>query len=142
MRENEFKFWSGTKMFADIQTVMECMRQQMIFESDSPLVGYDHIGIHGAAFLQYTGLKDAKGVKIFEGDIFNQKCDKRHPNGGYIGGTFAYHPENSVVVEFRDGAFWVGSELLNEYLNFHALDGHHVDLIGNIYENSELLERA
>lgn len=63
---------------------------------------------------QYTGLKDKNGKKIFEGDIVR-----------YI--------DNDLIeyVEFIDGVFFAGSEELR-----YA----YCEVIGNIYDNPELLE--
>lgn len=74
---------------------------------------------------QYTGLKDENGIEIYEGDIV-----RTH----YIGGDGV---ENDEVI-FDRGCFCVNySEdyhpLLNEV-------NHCSEVIGNIYDNSELLE--
>lgn len=67
--------------------------------------------------LQFTGLKDKNGKEIFEGDIVKFKV---------IGG------ERKEVIIFEDGCFLAGSFYLNR---------KDVEIIGNIYENPELLER-
>ena len=90
--------------------------------------------------MQFTGLYDRNGEEIYEGDIFNRRCDKAHPDGGYIAGTSAYHPENSRVVEFRGGAFMIGHQSLAEFWGFIVIPGHAQDRCGNIYENPELLK--
>ncbi|WP_052124671.1 YopX family protein [Lysinibacillus odysseyi] len=73
--------------------------------------------------MQYTGLKDKKGIKIYEGDIIHLK----HETG------YQEWDENKEVVEFSMGAFSCSI--------YSTPDGGcDCEVIGNIYENPELLE--
>ena len=89
---------------------------------------------------QFTGLKDKNGKEIFEGDIFG----------------FTVYPENNppymqyMVVEYKIGDSYVGFQLLSR-LQVKILNGEYKgmnlypiwennEIIGNIHENSELLE--
>jgi uncharacterized phage protein (TIGR01671 family) len=73
--------------------------------------------------LQYTGFKDSKGVKIFEGDIL-----KNH--AGHTG-VIIYDPPAFEIENGMDGRMTLSS--------FKGKDGSMVR-IGNITDNPELLE--
>ena len=74
-------------------------------------------------FLQYTGLKDKNDKEIYEGDILSIPPDAHH------------HYEERNVVEYGDGVYLLEDHGL--YLNDWNEMG---EVIGNIYENPELLE--
>lgn len=73
---------------------------------------------------QYTGLKDRKGTDIFEGDIVN-----------------IIRAEENGKVEWRenDAVFEVVGDCL-EASFLENLYGRDVEVIGNIYDNPELLK--
>ncbi|RXF36329.1 DNA-packaging protein [Enterococcus faecalis] len=72
------------------------------------------------ALMQSTGLKDKNGVEIFEGDI-----------------GWDDHLEVHGQVIFENGAFKYEWDNISEDL-FEVTDD--IEIVGNIYENSELLE--
>ena len=84
---------------------------------------YEWRGIDDGYLMQYTGLKDKNGTKIFEGDIV------RYDNGfGII--TWS-DPDSSYMCVDEGGEYWAWiSEL---YMPS-------VEVIGNKFDNPELLE--
>jgi uncharacterized phage protein (TIGR01671 family) len=144
MREIKFRAWDK------IGKIMIDWPVNVYTDEEGPWWSADHIGETGntiASFdgktgvlMQFTGLFDKNGKEIYEGDIFNYKYDKRAEGGGYIAGTYGYHPENAQVVEYRNGCFMVGHESLYDFVAFSKLPGHGKEVIGDIYSNPELLK--
>lgn len=79
--------------------------------------------------LQYTGLKDKNGKEIYEGDIVLIRIEE----------TSILH---KTVVKFKHGAFIADIIGKNDYIYlFHfGFNKDDFEVLGNIYENSELLE--
>ena len=77
--------------------------------------------------MQCTGLKDKNGRLIYENDIVKTLYTK--PNGEVI--------NRNCVVEFNRCAFWINYVIGASYLDN---DDCIYEVIGNIYENPELLE--
>jgi uncharacterized phage protein (TIGR01671 family) len=82
--------------------------------------------------MQYTGLKDKKGKEIYEGDIV--KFSTRVTN---------VTSENLEVEWGPASGAWVVNSLedLVPYFLYEAVRHYNPEVIGNIYENPELLKR-
>ena len=83
--------------------------------------------------MQYTGLKDKNGKEIYEGDILSIS--------EYADGDFIIKPHNSKVV-FVEGGFRLNAiDSLFEYESLSHISLNKIGcIIGNIYENPELLK--
>lgn len=73
---------------------------------------------------QYIGLTDKNGKKVFEGDIV--KANDAHTKMSFIG-----------VVKFDNGSFYICDSNFNSH--YRWMD-YEVEIIGNIYDNPELLD--
>ena len=90
---------------------------------------------------QYTGLKDKNGKEIYEGDIV-----KRHEH--FVESEHCHVMSSIGQIKFLDGSFGFYKEKGNMYL-FNSLHDeleyeelNHYEIIGNIYDNPDLLEKG
>ena len=74
---------------------------------------------------QFTGLTDKNGRKIFEGDIVKTSH----------GGSTYY-----AKIEWDDGSFWVTNHDIQMPSYISEVSKTYLEIIGNIYDNPELLE--
>lgn len=128
----DFRFWSGSRMFYSddpLQTspIMDCMKDQIYYNLQARRpASYDHIGIHGAAFMMWIGLLDSEGKKIYEGDLVASIWNDEIPLRQVI---------------FQAPAFVVKSPNSDTWTNFmfHPEEKQVFKVVGNIYENPDLL---
>ena len=137
-REIKFRVWDKTSDSMlyqdDFERVELDTKNKMVTliaeeESDKSHYVLDYEDSIEAEILQYTGLKDKNGKEIYEGDIL---------------GRHEYWP---IRIEYDKGCFMVrdldkvryNNLILNVPIcNFESINDWKV--IGNIYENPELLE--
>ena len=121
----------------------------LAFEEYAPLVQL----LNQKGVMQYTGLKDMSGKEIYEGDIIRRDFEVGHEvidpvslgvmdyeisESGYFVGVVSYRPTEGYVLNKcrkynEDGTLQAkksGVKIYSQYAN----------VIGNIYENPELLE--
>lgn len=85
--------------------------------------------------MQYTGLKDNNGVEIYEGDILLFALYDCYDKDTICNGTIVFsNCEFKLKIQFEDGS----TQYDNLYYSYNANCGG-VEVIGNIYENHELL---
>lgn len=99
-RPIEFRIWSKER---------KCMGYIDLSSSDMG----DPTWLDEDNIMQFTGLLDKNGTKIFEGDIVNEN----------------HHESPSFVVEYNDGVFVPFGDFRSDIFY----------VIGNIYQNPELL---
>lgn len=84
--------------------------------------------------IRFTGLKDRNGKEIYEGDMFGKLGgDNDRPNEYEVRGQVKFDTDFSMfIIELTNGG-WMQ---LYEYMN---TNGNSREIIGNIYENPELV---
>ena len=96
---------------------------------DGVYMTYDEcIGVDPETVCQFTGLYDKNGRKIFEGDIVEGNSE-----------YFTYtHPYGKVV--YDGGQYLISFDDVLEDIECLGAWANDVEIIGNIYDNPELLE--
>ena len=114
MREIKFRCWFDNQMHK-VEDISFKGKTINLFAADI-------IKFENGILMQYTGLHDKNGKEIYEGDIVKSYYYIYTPNG-------EQERFNQKVINYND--------VLCEY-NINAFDN--LEVIGNIYENPELLE--
>lgn len=118
-----FRAWD--KLNNEMSVVEQINFNRGEFES----IGYGISSLRGAdkiELMQSIGLKDKNGKEVFVGDII--KCTRGCPHEVYIekeyGGTYIGGMPAIYLKGIREGYAWT----------------EHEEILGNVYENPELLE--
>ena len=125
----KFRAWDihGQKMFVNDELIIW---NSNVYANDGKKLSCNYLkgwSIDDEYLMQSTGLKDKNGKEIFEGDIVDYKGRKAVVkwHGSYA--SFIYRFVNELQERF--------SEWRPLFLAYY-----HFEIIGNIYENPELLE--
>jgi uncharacterized phage protein (TIGR01671 family) len=127
-REIKFRFW-------DIQN------KEMIYPN---LYFFEEMGIRtsreaidrGFIPFQFTGLLDKNGEEVYEGDII-----KQHYSNTYGLVKFGVHSTNSDDYYNSEACGWYYENIKSKTVSLLPRNEiNEVEVIGNIYENPELLE--
>ncbi len=121
MREIKFRAWSRIfKQIIEVDSIDFIKGYIYYTESDDRM---ERFVLKDCDLLQYTGLEDKNGKEIYEGDIIN-----------YKGVRF--------VIKFKEGRFYGWNNKLTQIGILSPIfeKMYASKLIGNIYENGNLLK--
>lgn len=123
MREIKFRAWDND--------------EEVMYEADECIISFDAIGndiyikcasdieaLYSYELMQYTGLKDINGKEIYEGDIVKIQTVKVNEQDYIIG---------KVVYSEYEGMYLTNKGYILGRVS------HRTEVIGNIYENKDLL---
>lgn len=123
----KFRAWDKkTETIQEVESISFKEKKLVIDQKSVAWFNSDYIrNFDEVELMQSTGLKDKNGVDVYQGDIIRCTSGCLHEviwleeyGGTFIGGMPAWY-----LSGFRNGYSWTGRE----------------EVIGNIYENSELL---
>lgn len=162
MREIKFRAWAIQKgiMFTPLsidwekQDWNESWKEEDVrvwrlpFPDENPNWSSDGNMIVGkdVQLMQYTGLKDKNGKEIYDGDILKQNYHKIA--GSYDDyETFDGHHIGEVVIIASKGVCMKNPSCYSEETDettisnqYKTVAGYRCEIIGNIYENADLLK--
>lgn len=126
LREIKFRIWDSKEMY-DTETldlIGDMASPYRTLDDESEFIPYGNN--EKGKLMQFTGLKDKNNKEIYEGDILkaNKKWFKLGNDVGIVG--------------FHKGQYCVRDD---EWDNTDYITNRKVEVIGNIYENPELLNQ-
>lgn len=121
---NEWVYGYFVKEYDDFQIYVN---SKIITKSGHEYVREDTLG-------QFTGLTDKNGTKIFEGDVV--RISEDYYDGLHYSGNEVYYSDGAFCVEYETPKYDVTS------IGFLVREGVEVEIIGNIYDNPELIGGA
>lgn len=107
------------------------------FNTNGTIVGEDdgdqRYELKDVVLMQYTGLKDKNGKEIYEGDVI--KCNPHWSNGDiYEVGVITWEKQRAGFMVN------VGRLTVQGFKSLKMGGASHKEVIGNIYENPELIK--
>ena len=130
-RVPKFRAWdkNGKKMFTNSQLIIW---NGNVYANNENQLSVDHLrgwSIDEKYLMQSTGLKDKNGTEIFVGDIIDfGENDDAPPTVVECNGLDIYFEEDDLDERVY----------LTDFVEYADASG--VEVIGNVYENKELLE--
>jgi len=105
--------------------------QNMLYDAQLHHFWQDFVDYPGYELMQYTGLTDKNGKEIYEGDIVQYNQNSSYDNMDFI----AKWSDDKLGFIFQSNS---GEQLVNQTPHLNRFK--HLEVVGNIFENPELLK--
>lgn len=123
MREIKFRAWLKEEKIMGEVLGIDILHKEIFFSNEDANC-YEHTDFKDIELMQYTGLKDKNNKEIYEGDIVKLRANHR------IGVIKYYDEWGAFVIEY------IKPRPLAVLGNYYK---ENIEILGNIYENPELL---
>ena len=132
MREIKFRGWNKDQgKMIDLKAITPFALDPTLFVDGLFLPFCDTV-----ILMQYTGLKDKKGVEIYEGDIIQWHEDELADMGEKI-----IHHEGIGQVTWEKEFCHFGIRVIPKQIGHYSFsEDARYEIIGNVHQNPELLE--
>ena len=105
--------------------------RNMLYDAQLHHFWQDFVDYPGYELMQYTGLTDKNGKEIYEGDIVQYNQNSSYDNMDFI----TKWSDDKLGFIFQSNS---GEQLVNQTPHLNRFK--HLEVVGNIFENSELLK--
>ena len=121
MREIKFRTWHKEKKIMGEVLGIDILHKEIFF-SNEDVDCYEHTDFKDVELMQYTGLKDKNNKEIYEGDIVT-----------------LHNSRYKVIFKTEGARFVLRNDEFELEITFINNNNERMEIVGNIYENSELL---
>lgn len=132
MREIKFRAFVDNKMYkvVGLDLWSDSVSEHTFTIWDDDLDDSIELDTTEFGLMQYTGLKDKNGKEIYEGDIVKYNYNNQVYQDVY------------AKVEYSIAGFRLNADYISRHLSRHIriANTDYYEVVGNIYENPELLE--
>ena len=124
MREIKFRIWvkDRKEIFEVVLINYVSKKVTYILEKIGHLLSIRDAKFNDIEFMQYTGLKDKNGKEIYEGDIVT-----------------LHNSKYKVIFNSKEARFVLRDDEFEMNIPFTNNNNERMEIIGNVYENPELL---
>ena len=121
MREIKFRAWHKEEKIIGEVLGIDILHKEIFF-SNEDVDCYEHTDFKNIELMQYTGLKDKNNKEIYEGDIVT-----------------LHNSKYKVIFLNEEARFVLRDDEFEYEIPFTNNNNKRMEIIGNIYENPELL---